>query len=880
MISLVEDFCKDPANLELEARYHGVAPVTRAEYMDVVKALALSGFTSEGGNKNLLRISVNGYRVEIAGLLEIQTYCTDETVPKSAIFVKKTKTTSKDSDYGMRLAIAKEVPLEEDEVQTLRRQWATYGKKYRYLSRNRLVNPKFPHWAIDCTITKSSYANVYRFSDSDLFSAQETFEIEAEAVATPPLVAAGMLAELTKITTTIVGGLQGTKFPITHQKIGSVTTAFQKLLKINPALPPHQQFVAPNPVALQIENLGSTGSMGSFGAEDVYHEDNTVSVLKGYAVTDKTDGVRKLLFIDGEGAMYLVNSRLKIENMRSVCLPHKNTVLDGEAVEGRFVAFDVYMSNGEDCRALKLDARLKKMADILPSLSGPTPILSKQFYQDKDVFEACRKCLATTVPYKTDGLIFIPVDKGVGYSAANEPPPNKSYTWPLNFKWKPPALTTIDFLVRIQHESGDKNLVVLNVLCRGSKNWALPQTALLEQSTHVPASKEGIRPFVTEEDDASHLCYVNVVEGDMTTPNGSVFKNGDVVEFSYCPEAPELWKWKPVRPRPDKESPNTFITAYNNWNAIQHPITKDMIEGDAPAASHKYYTGNRHAMPNVRKFHRWVKKQVLEKTVSLLQSTSINLFDLGVGQAGDLNRWRNCKLNFVFGVDINRDNITNRQNGACIRFLTTNKGPMRAIFAVADVSKNLFQVPTPLDQLIVAGVFGKVPKDQVEKYPNLAAHYNTSFQIVSCMFCVHYMFESMLKLEQFVENVAGATAVGGYFIGTAWDGKDIFALLRDVRKGESRTFGDFTITKQYSHLAFEGDPVAVGYPIDVSQNTFHQTVEYLVDFQGLTTLLMKKGFKLVELQSFRHYYSDEELTPDEKTLSFANHYFLFQKMDV
>jgi len=142
------------------------------------------------------------------------------------------------------------------------------------------------------------------------------------------------------------------------------------------------------------------------------------------------------------------------------------------------------------------------------------------------------------------------------------------------------------------------------------------------------------------------------------------------------------------------------------------------------------------------------------------------------------------------------------------------------------------------------------------------------------------MFEAKPKLEQFLDNVAAATALGGYFVGTAWDGKELFGLLRQVPVNESVVLDDFTITKRYTNLDFEGDPVAVGYAVDVSQKTFNPATEYLVDFEGLTTLLLKRGFKIVDVQSFRTYYTDEMLTENEKKLSFMNNTFVYQKIGV
>jgi hypothetical protein len=387
---------------------------------------------------------------------------------------------------------------------------------------------------------------------------------------------------------------------------------------------------------------------------------------------------------------------------------------------------------------------------------------------------------------------------------------------------------------------------------------------------------------MTDEDEAGHLCYVNVVNGDMVAENGDVVESGDVVEFAYDGEKPDLWKWYPLKRRYDKETPNTFITAYNNWNAIQHPITSDVIQGFSELKLHKYYVNNPKSMRQLRGFHRYVKGKLLERTVDLLhkdgRTASVNLLDLGVGEAGDLNRWRKVNISFVFGVDVNRNNVVNQQTGACIRYLTTNKSPMRAIFAVADVSKPWSEAASSLDQLIVDGVLGKVSKEKIAQYPNLVAHHNTSFQLVSCMFCIHYMFESMATLIQFADNVAATTAIGGYFIGTAWDGAEVFEVLREKRLNETTSFERFQITKKYAASDFSGDPVAVGYAIDVSQSTFNPTTEYLVDFHGLTSLMLKRGFRIVSVESFRAFYTEDVLSPIEKQLSFMNNVFVYQKV--
>ena len=58
-------------------------------------------------------------------------------------------------------------------------------------------------------------------------------------------------------------------------------------------------------------------------------------------------------------------------------------------------------------------------------------------------------------PYEIDGLIFTPVNKGVGSDTTGEVLPPVKRTWLSSLKWKPPEFNTIDFLVTTKKtESG------------------------------------------------------------------------------------------------------------------------------------------------------------------------------------------------------------------------------------------------------------------------------------------------------------------------------------------------------------------------------------------------------------------------------------------
>ena len=72
----------------------------------------------------------------------------------------------------------------------------------------------------------------------------------------------------------------------------------------------------------------------------------------------------------------------------------------------------------------------------------------------------------------------------------------------------------------------------------------------------------------------------------------------------------------------------------------------------------------------LRDFHNLFVKKILISAVSRREDI---LIDLAVGKGGDISKWIYSKLKFVFGIDISKDNIENRIDGACARYLNYRK---------------------------------------------------------------------------------------------------------------------------------------------------------------------------------------------------------------
>jgi len=590
-----------------------------------------------------------------------------------------------------------------------------------------------------------------------------------------------------------------------------------------------------------------------------------------------------------------------------------------------------------------------------------------------NIFEACNTILRQVKDnlfnYTTDGLIFTPTLFGVGENKVLETGPLKKIRWDYSFKWKPSKFNTIDFLVSTKKGADNQDIITpifengLNV--HQSRQFNQYKTLILQVG--FDEKKHGyINPcqdilddklpeVSTEENEDTYrrqqfypsdpfdvnagICNV-MLEMDtngkpqMFTEEREVFENDTVVEFRYDLNREGLWKWIPMRVRYDKTtefrngkiSCNDYETANNNWYSIHNPITEAMIATgqDIPTeilSDEIYYnrvTNEKQTM-GLRDFHNLFVKKILIRNVS--KNGNI-LIDFACGQGGDLPKWIAANLSFVFGIDIAKNNIENRISGACARYLSYRKefkNMPYALFVCGNSALNIRSgkaMYTDKGNAITQSVFGVNAIDK-QLGPGVARQYakgETGFDISSCQFAIHYMFENKQTFYNFIRNVAECTKEGGYFIGTCYDGKTVFNRLKNKLQGESEVIYNndkkvWSITKDYDQISFDDNISSLGYKISVYQDSINQTIpEYLVNFDFLVETMSNYGFRLLprddakkiglpegsgmfielynkmmdEIKRFpkmeKEYGTASFMTDYEKRISFLNRYFVFQKI--
>ena len=299
------------------------------------------------------------------------------------------------------------------------------------------------------------------------------------------------------------------------------------------------------------------------------------------------------------------------------------------------------------------------------------------------------------------------------------------------------------------------------------------------------------------------------------------------------------------------------------------------------------------------------------------------LIDFAVGKAGDFQKWIMARQSFVYGIDIFRDNIEHKLDGACSRFINSkrdNTNTPDALFVVGDSGKHIKSgeaFETDGSKKVNNAVFGEGPKDKKILGDGVYKQYGVGkdgFDVASCQFAFHYFFKEKEVFKTFMRNVSECTKVGGYFIGTCYDGETIFKELADVKEGDGPAISKndhkvWELRKDYAHTTFPNNSDSLGYKINVFQESINQSIpEYLVNFSYVERVMSNYGFEIVGTDDakkmglpsgvgmFKELFNlmrsnissnklstknvgcSMDMSDGEKGVSFLNKYFVFKKI--
>lgn len=835
-------------------------------------------------------------------------------------------------DYDLRLQLSLEsIITSETKIiqfnQNIMNQ--SIEKSYRYKHRYSFTCEDLPI-RIDLTVVKSGDKGATTFRQSHTLTADEKYEVEIEFID---------LKKGTQIESLFTNATIGMLYNIirwsqdsfavsTTQDRENVQQQYDKLAF------PHKETKENLFIGLDVLPL----------TRDKF---NTIRV--GYSVTEKADGERYLLYISNDGMIYLINNRMEIKHtgLQNKVTQLNNSIFDGELVVRKkdhyshiYLIFDCFFFNSIDLRNSPLYANEKlelfKNVDItnvedevksryaavvwssehlkteyMTILSGEISLefrhkvyefahkgadttiyeLAKKVYDKKDLYD-----------YNLDGIIFTPY---------LEPYPkiiDRRLPWEQLLKWKPMDQLSIDFGVVFisKHPLIDFNT---------KQNYIEAKLKAYKRSDR----KGDTNPynswvdFVPRQQEAQFNIVKLVVDHDNRprTLDNNIIYDYSVVEFIYDDHRTEGFKWVPIKFRPDKTDrkiPNAFNVALSTWSLILNPVSLHMIttgqtEGVTQTIEDVYYMKTETVedqgmiVNSLRTYHNSIKFLLFDQVTNQIrldrlskgESMDIDLLDIACGQGGDLRKWNQGKITYVLGIDVFKSGLDE-----AVKRHAAGHYPFK--FDTVWGNSGL---------LLNSGAAGQDPAAKILLRKILTQRGRNSFDIVSCQFAFHYFAGDEQTLNNVLINITTNLKLGGYFIGTTFDGEKVFNALKPLKENESLVGKKndteiWHIKKEYTSDHFDN----VGQKIGAFNiNIGHEISEYLVNFRHLIEVANTYGLvpikpgnvpELVGLQSFADLFGTiikhnpkhaktiialkNPESVDEMTYSFLNNYFVFKKI--
>jgi mRNA (guanine-N7-)-methyltransferase len=149
----------------------------------------------------------------------------------------------------------------------------------------------------------------------------------------------------------------------------------------------------------------------------------------------------------------------------------------------------------------------------------------------------------------------------------------------------------------------------------------------------------------------------------------------------------------------------------------------------------------------LKRFHNAIKKELL----MTYAKDATFLLDIACGRGGDINKWIDARIERVLGLDLSGNEIAEAKK----RFNTTE--PWR--------KKNLICE------------FIETDKVDMERFPFENHCHAKHFDVVTCMFAIHYFFHSEQACKNLFMNITSNLKVGGHFICCFPDAKRVLTNL-------------------------------------------------------------------------------------------------------
>jgi len=253
---------------------------------------------------------------------------------------------------------------------------------------------------------------------------------------------------------------------------------------------------------------------------------------------------------------------------------------------------------------------------------------------------------------------------------------------------------------------------------------------------------------------------------------------------------------------------------------------------------------------SLRKFHNWIKSQIIFESKRITNGTK--LLDVAVGRGGDIIKWSKAKFKYVTGFDSDSKSIYEKNDfdGAIKRY--------NGVKSQMNIPRCYFWNLSATDPCIIDNLNGK---DR-----------GCIYDVVSCQFSFHYFVKD---IDIVLDMISKKLRSGGVFIGTAMDGDIIKSILQH---GE--------VKNQAMSIEYQNEDM-----YKFTLNSEKTSRETYFEYRGASTeYFLYKKFLIEKCKSFNMYplsvksfhewiesYKGDGLTKEDMYCSFLNFSFVFKK---
>ena len=741
---------------------------------------------------------------------------------------ERKRDTVSDINLGYRINLKREVSLDRSEftIREVLRSWSRSLKTFRVIQRETFIVGMFK---VDCSRVRQANGRTFEESGVLDAHNRYEIEIELDkANITPGLTSENIKQKLFKLIMRFLQIIRSSWFLIKDSEQKYVLEQYSKLTgqtysARSPRLP---SFVGPMPITLERSMISRVRSgnytvtqkadgeraflmIDSKGIVNLLYRTMNVestgliikdervynSILDGEIITKRKDGstIHPPLFLVFDCYMKqgkVITKYPLIETKESeksrIGISHKIV-----AIMNTTGSYDVRW--GDDKHAIRVSIK---------------PFVYLSAAKDKEGLDKLRdeitKLYEETHPYETDGLIFTPAYEPVqGYTGEDSLLQIKG-TWSSVMKWKPPEDNTIDFLLKLKKSDEvplgeasvhEGQLFVLGDTYTDDILFELQEMNTYDLRQKVKESENQIVPFKWG---TSRIQLEANKDGVIVSRSGETITDNIIVECAWDPEMDSVvdeikggWfirniRWDKtatfLRNGDPRGTMNYEQTAASVWTtAVEDPVKltylwdpKEVFDDESDGGgedTRKGYFNRKGSRSNsllarMTDFHNLVVKSTLISPKYRGLTKNQIFVDLACGQGGDIPRFQSTGASFVFGMDIEPDNILNRERGAIRRYISRRMRRGKVVpmkFAIADCGKDLFAIGDEMFAAIgdkskelvrrtLSSITGKkIMSSRRDEYKSLTV--GEGADRVTCMFAVHYLFRNLTTINTFFTNV-------------------------------------------------------------------------------------------------------------------------------